>query len=109
MKKSQIIKVNGSIRGNTITGEAIIYKAFKSYDEPKTWRKVGTIGHNLGNLYNPSWMEIFKAHDGSFRYGIYRDGSIAEFYGKIVFLENTGSSIQPRYIKGFKNELLDKL
>lgn len=107
MKASQIIQVNGSIKGVNITGEAIIYKAFKSYDEPKTWRKVGTIGHNLGSLYNPSWMEIFKARDGSFRYGIYRDGSIAEFYGKIVFLENTGTAVQPRNIPGFKNELIE--
>lgn len=63
MKASQIIQVNGSIKGVT--------------------------------------------RDGSFRYGIYRDGSIAEFYGKIVFLENTGTAVQPRNIPGFKNELIE--
>lgn len=35
------------------------------------------------------------------------NGSIAEFYGKIVFLENTGTAVQPRNIPGFKNELIE--
>lgn len=85
-KTSQEINVTGSIKATRITGKAIIYKGRPLWDTPSTWKKVGTIGHNLGNLYNPSWMNIFKANDGTYRYLCYRDGSISPFYGRIEFL-----------------------
>ena len=87
MINNQVVEVTGSIKGQSIAGRAIMYYGRPKDDPPKTWKKIGTIGHNLGNDYNPSWMCIYRARDGSLRYEIYRDGSIFPFYGKIVFVE----------------------
>ena len=38
----------------TTKGRARLYKGFTQYEAPKSYTKVGVLGHNIGNNYNPS-------------------------------------------------------
>ena len=81
------IEVNGSLRDGKrfYNAPALLHIGHPLPDPYKSWKEVGVLSHNIGNLYNPSIMTIYKAKDGSYRYEIYRDGSIYAFYGRIEF------------------------
>ena len=58
-----------------------MYKGKPLSDVPKTYRKVGVVEHNIGNRYNSNLLSVFKAKNRTYRYEIYRDGSIYPYYG----------------------------
>jgi hypothetical protein len=62
---------------------AILHKGRPLPDPPKTWKRIRTVGHNIGNLYNPGTMAIYEAKDKTLRYEIYRDGCFYAYYGRI--------------------------
>ncbi len=71
----QEILVNGGLR-------AFLYKGNPKRDIPKTYKRDKVISHNIGNLYNPEYLTLYVAKDGSLRYEIYRDGCFFPYYGK---------------------------
>jgi len=82
------IKFCGTIDGITYKEQSgLLSKGSPLPDAPKTYKKLTVIGHNIGNLYNPSHMIIFRAKDRTLRYEIYRDGSIYPYYGKFEIVE----------------------
>ncbi len=53
-------------------------------DTPKTYKKVGVFTHNIGNNYNPCWLELYINKQGVYKYSIYRDGCFYPFIGTIT-------------------------
>jgi len=70
----------------TNKGRARLYKGFTQCDAPKSYTKVGVLGHSIGNNYNPSTLTLHKAKDGSLRYEIYRDGNFYPYFGRFEFI-----------------------
>ena len=79
--------IEGSMEVEVDSRKAILYKGRPLRDVPKTYKEVKVCSHNIGNMYNPSILTLYRARDGSLRYEIYRDGSFFPYYGKIIFLE----------------------
>lgn len=73
------LEIDGEIR------TATLYKG-KPYgeDPPERWGKSRILGHNIGNSYNPSWIEYFPEVN---KYLIYRDGCFYPYVGKIKILD----------------------
>lgn len=61
---------------------------------PKTYKKIGVFGHNIGNAYNSDLITIYKVKKPSllggskYRFSIYRDGCFYPYYGVIVGLND---------------------
>jgi len=70
----------------TSNGKARIYKGFTQYEAPKTYKKIGTLSHSIGDNYNPSTLTLYKAKDGGLRYEIYRDGNFYPYFGKFEYI-----------------------
>ena len=55
---------------------------------PKGYCRLGIFEHNLGNLYNPSWLVLYtygkNITSKNLRYEIYRDGCFWPYYGKLI-------------------------
>jgi len=62
--------------------KAYLYKGHPKGETPKTYKKIKVLGHNIGNLYNPTWLTLYQAKDKSLRYEIYRDGCFYPYIGK---------------------------
>ena len=62
--------------------EAYLYKGHPKGECPASYKKITTLGHNIGNNYNPSWLTLYQAKDKTLRYEIYRDGCFYPYYGK---------------------------
>jgi hypothetical protein len=75
------IKLNGEIR------KALMYKGTPMNKIPKSWGECKVVGHNIGNAYNPSYMDIYLNPKGSnyAKYSIYRDGCFHPYTGIIIF------------------------
>ena len=84
------IKFTGDIGNVSYNTETIgrMGKGRPLADAPKTYKKVGVVEHNIGNNYNSYLLVVFKAKDGTYRYEIYRDGSIYPYYGKFEIVKS---------------------
>ena len=69
--------------------QAYIYKGKPLAECPKTYKKISVISHNIGNLYNSTYLTLFKARDNSLRYEIYRDGNFFPYYGRFEWIDNS--------------------
>lgn len=87
-------------------------------DCPKSYYKLGVFEHNLGNLYNPSWLVLYTygktINSKSLRYEIYRDGCFWPYYGKLIpsksFIEYLHTRYNTTFVKNvFLINFLDKI
>ena len=87
-------------------------------DCPKSYYKLGVFEHNLGNLYNPSWLVLYtygkNINSKSLRYEIYRDGCFWPYYGKLIpsksFIEYLHTRYNTTFVKNvFLINFLDKI
>lgn len=87
-------------------------------DCPKSYYKLGVFEHNLGNLYNPSWLVLYtygkNINSKSLRYEIYRDGCFWSYYGKLIpsksFIEYLHTRYNTTFVKNvFLINFLDKI
>ncbi|NCD06155.1 MAG: hypothetical protein EOL97_08555 [Spirochaetia bacterium] len=62
-------------------------------DPPKTYTKLCTVYHNIGNSYNPHTLNIYKNSRNQLRYEIYRDGCFYPYYGKLTTDKDLEKSI----------------
>lgn len=72
-------------------GEAIparLYKGTPKRQCPSTYRLYEVVGHDIGDLYNPSTLRLYLAKDKTLRYEIYRSGCFFPYYGKIELLKD---------------------
>lgn len=75
------------IETETTKGKARLFKGFTQSDTPKSYKKIGVLGHNMGDHYNPGTLTLYKTKDGSFRYEIYRDGNIYPYFGRFELIK----------------------
>ena len=87
-------------------------------DCPKSYYKLGVFEHNLGNLYNPSWLVLYtygkNITSKNLRYEIYRDGCFWPYYGKLIpsksFIEYLHTRYNTTFVKNvFLINFLDKI
>jgi hypothetical protein len=71
----------------TNKGKAILHKGKPKEKAPKTWKRIETLSHNIGNAYNPSHLELYQTRKGILKYGIFRDCCFFEFYGTFEFIK----------------------
>ena len=69
--------------------KARLYKGTPKADAPKSYTKVGVVGHNIGNNYNPSTLTLYKNKQSILKYEIYRDGCFYPFYGTFEYIGET--------------------
>lgn len=67
--------------------KARLYKGTPKADAPKSYIKVGVIGHSIGNNYNPSTLTLYINKQGILKYEIYRDGCFYPYYGTFEYME----------------------
>jgi len=68
-----------------VTGKANCYKGTARANDPTTYKHVGILYHNIGNLYNPSLLNVYCNQQGIYKYKVYRDGNFYPYYGTIEF------------------------
>jgi len=68
---------------------------------PKGYCRLGIFEHNLGNLYNPSWLVLYtygkNITSKNLRYEIYRDGCFWPYYGKLIPSKSFIEYLHTRY------------
>lgn len=77
--------VNGSLKNGIVCRDTktVMHKGTPKANPPSSYKMIGMLHHNIGNLYNLHYMNIYEAKDKTLRYEIYRDGSFYPYYGKI--------------------------
>lgn len=83
MKNYIIVNLTGYLKG-----KAKLIKGRLFNTEPKTYKKLGVCGHDVGNRYNSTTLTVYSACDGSYRYEIYRDGCFYPYYGRLELINN---------------------
>ena len=63
---------------------ASLLKAKIYSDVPKTYKYLGILSHNIGNLYNSSILRVYSNRRKELIYEIYRDGCFFAYYGKLI-------------------------
>jgi hypothetical protein len=66
--------------------EAKLFRGRPLADCPKSYKRVCSISHNIGNNYNPSYLVLYRAKDKSLRYEIFRDGCFYPYYGRFEWI-----------------------
>ena len=70
--------------GIQVNKTAILSKGKPLADRPKSYKHLASAYHNIGNAYNPHYLEILQTKSGKLIYEIYRDGCFYPYYGKLI-------------------------
>lgn len=79
----QTIKISYTDNGQSIERDAILYKGKPLADRPKSYKELFSARHNIGNSYNPHYLNVLQSKSGKLYYEIYRDGCFYPYYGII--------------------------
>lgn len=67
--------------------KARLFKGTSKGEAPKSYVRVGVIGHNIGNAFNSDTLTLYKNKAGVLKYEIYRDGNFYPYYGTFEYLD----------------------
>jgi len=64
---------------------ALMFKGRTLPKRPTSYKFYKIVGHDLGNLFNPHTLTLYKNLQGILKYEIYRDGSFHPYYGTFKY------------------------